>query len=253
MWASSNTRLTKAARKAADTGDGALLDAVLAEIDHCMAGNVPRWYRTRLQELHRQIVQIKADLNARSAVGDPLRTRLRLLLLLLMYRRNEVCEGREALSAFATKNSDEEIRIDLAQPFSSRTGRQLQDGCGRGFAAFGETNMTWLRDVRRQIEQALRSSAASLVIAGAEVRGLQTDTVPLIAFALLHGEIPIGNDAAASPLAKEQANNAVIAVAEEIAEMPAASRAAFTDLYRLSFLLGVAQCYAEQTGLTSLS
>ena len=45
---------------------------------------------------------------------------------------------------------------------------------------------------------------AELVAGGAEVRGLSKDTIPMIAFALLHAQIPMGADAAASPLLADQ-------------------------------------------------
>src|SRR5262249_55509802 len=131
--------------------------------------------------------------------------------------------------------------------------RPLRGGYERGYTSYAEVSTAGLRDARLQIERTLKSIAATLILAGAQVRGLSDDAAPPVACALLHGEILVGVEVARSPLWEERANDALIAVADWVADIPAASRAPFTDLYRLAFVLGVAQCYAEQLGLMSLA
>jgi hypothetical protein len=118
---------------------------------------------------------------------------------------------------------------------------------------YGGLERVALGPAQPQIERQVKSVAVELITAGAQVRGLAVDAVPLIAFCLLHREIPIGMDTAESPVSHDQMNDAVIAIADDIAAMPEASRGAFIDLYRLSVLLGVAQRYAEELSLTTLA
>jgi hypothetical protein len=80
-----------------------------------------------------------------------------------------------------------------------------------------------------------------------------TDAVPLIAFCLLHGEIPLGVAATTSTAPDEMIDNSLLAIADTVAAMPESTRPVFIDLYRLSVLLGISQRYAEQLSLTSPS
>jgi hypothetical protein len=246
-WTAALSYIEQALAIAARAKASDVLDAVVNEIERFRAANPPG------EHLLRKSLKLRdRALSMRSqADTDPLERRLHRLLELLVYRRDDVAEGAASLSAFAHFDQNDDVRIDVMPPFSS-WGRVLRQGYDRGSKALPEINMSWFREARLQIERTLRSTAAELVLAGAHVRGLANDAIPIIAFALLHQLVPVGADAAASPLARERADNAVIAVAEVVAELPPRWRAAFTDLYRLAFLLGVAQFYGEQANLRSL-
>jgi hypothetical protein len=253
-WGEARYGLERAMWSASSAHAIDLLDAILGEIADLIAANPPADRLPNLEWLR----DVALD-ERRKRTDEPptpgihaVHERLRALLLLLAYRAANVTEGEQSLRAFASADSHGDIRIDLQQPFSV-WGRPLRRGYERGYSAFAEVNATWLREARRQVELTLRSIAAELVMAGAQVRGLGKDAIPLIAFALVNRAIPVGGDAGKSPLSKERADNAVLAVADAVAELPASSRAAYTDLYRIAFVLGVAQCYGDQAQLASLS
>jgi hypothetical protein len=199
--------------------------------------------------------EAQAELEADGLRGtDPRRLDLRLESLLLLLRRNPdgAMEAREALTAFvvADRNGDEDF--DLRGPYLQ--WRHLLDRAyDRAYRIYGEVARVALAPAQTQIERQVKSVAVELITGGAQVRGLASDAVPLIAFCLLHREIPIGMDTTDSPVSQDQMNDAVIAIADDIAAMPEACRGAFIDLYRLSVLLGVAQRYAEELSLTTLA
>jgi hypothetical protein len=199
--------------------------------------------------------RVQAELEAEGLRGaDPRRLDLRLESLLLLLRRNPdgASQAHEALTAFVVADRNGDEAFDLREPYLQ--WRHLLDRAyDRAYRMYGDLAHVALAPARTQIERQVKSVAVELITTGAQVRGLAIDAVPLIAFCLLHREIPIGMDTVDSPVSQDQMNDAVIAIADDIAAMPEAGRGTFIDLYRLSVLLGVAQRYAEELSLTTLA
>ena len=140
----------------------------------------------------------QAELEAEGLRGtDPRRLDLRLESLLLLLRRSPdgAVQAHEALMAFviADRNGDE--AFDLQGPYLQ--WRHLLDRAyDRAYRMYGGLERVALGPAQPQIERQVKSVAVELITAGAQVRGLAIDAVPLIAFCLLHREIPIGMDTA---------------------------------------------------------
>jgi hypothetical protein len=185
---------------------------------------------------------------------DPRRLDIRLESLLLLLRRSpdESESSSDALEAFAVTGKNGDEAFDFQGPYV-QWRHLLERGYERAYRIYGELTRTALGAVQVQIERQVKTVAVELITAGAQVRGLDNDAVPLVAFCLLHREIPIGMDTADSPVSQDRMNDAVIAIADDIAAMPETTRGPFIDLYRLSVLLGVAQRYAEEVSLAALS
>ena len=158
----------------------------------------------------------------------------------------------DALAAFVVTGKNGDEAFDFRGPYG-QWRHLLERGYERAYRIYRDLTRTALGAVQVQIERQVKTVAVELITAGAEVRGLASDAVPLIAFCLLHREIPIGMDTADSPVSQDRMNDAVIAIADDIAAMPETTRGPFIDLYRLSVLLGVAQRYAEEVSLAALS
>jgi hypothetical protein len=230
-----------------------LLQEVISELEAVQSAN-PKgrahlevmWL---LKDAQRALTEVDPDAGHSPGFVN-LDRRLRSLLLLLPHAA-DLPAGDDALDGLASLNAQGDIAIgaDAFKPWM----RLLGAAYDRGYETFAEVSTHTLRDARQQIERTLRSVAAQLVTVGARVRGLSADAVPVVAFALLHGDIPVGVDAASSPVSQERMDNAVLAIADEVADMARGSRAAFMDMYRLSLLLGVAHRYAEQLSLTTLA
>jgi hypothetical protein len=185
---------------------------------------------------------------------DPRRLDVRLESLLLLLRRS--LEGAlpagDALTSFVVTGRNGDEAFDLRRPYV-QWQHLLEHAYERAYRIYGDLTHIALGAARLQIERKAKTVAVELITAGAQVRGVAHDAVPLIAFCLLHREIPIGMDTVDSPVSQDRMNDAVIAIADDVAAMPEASRGAFIDLYRLSVLLGIAQRYAEELSLTKLS
>jgi hypothetical protein len=204
-----------------------------------------------LQEAHRYRETFANDVPRTPSV-EKLQPRLHALLLLLLFGEDSVTAGDVVLKAFAFVDQAGELTFDLDGRFP-RWSNLLRFGYDEGYETFAATSGPSLRDVKQQIERTVRNVAAELVAGGAEVRGLSSDTIPMIAFAFLHAQIPMGSDAAASPVSADRVNDSLLRIADAVAAMPAAERPVFIDLYRLALLLGVSQGYAEHLDLATLS
>jgi hypothetical protein len=202
--------------------------------------------------------QGRANADARGGVNAEfdrpprLDVRLQSLLLLIRHTAPEEMSGHEALAAFVSRDKKGQPTIDLQRPFR-QWRRLLVFAYERGYAVFGESPYVDIRELRPRIERQIKETAVALITAGAPVRGISNDAVPLVAFCVLHNKIPLGMAASESPVSHGRMNDAVLAIADELAAMPESERAAFLDLYRLSVLLGVAQRYAEELSLSTIS
>jgi len=234
---------------------------VIAELQAAITANPRGQKHSRASQLldlaqrYRETHAEAASKATRDAPGTPgvehLNSRMSSLLVLLPYGSVDVTVGDDSVRRLVSPDSLGDIKADLSR-LTDPAWLLLRAGYDRGYATFAEISLHGLREAQPQIERTLKSIAAQLVAAGATVKGLATDATPLITFALLHGEIPIGLDATASPASAERIDNAVLAIADDVAAMPAGDRTAFIDLYRLSLLLGAAQGYAERLSLTVL-
>jgi hypothetical protein len=135
--------------------------------------------------------------------------------------------------------------------FESRSAL-LVDGFDRSRHIFADVGTEALLDERREIERILKASAVELMTGGADVRGLATNTVPLVAYSLFHGNLPVSSGAASSATI-EKINDLLLGIADELSEAPTETRLLLISLFRLVLLLGEAQVYAEKLALVSLS
>ena len=102
------------------------------------------------------------------------------------------------------------------------------------------------------MEQTLKTAAVELLTHGAEVSGLSEDAIPLVAYALSAGVLPASVMSAGDDL-QEEVNDSVLSQADRGSQMSAEQRPVFFACYRLAFLLGVAQEFAERLSITKLT
>jgi len=127
----------------------------------------------------------------------------------------------------------------------------VADAYVRGHAAAADLNSALLLNVRSRLERELKAIAADLLTRGADVSGIGADSVPLIAYALLHGRLPLGFGFDSDSI-QDKTNDALLSQAVLVSGMSAEQRETFLALFRVSFLIGVAQRYGEALGLTKL-
>ena len=108
------------------------------------------------------------------------------------------------------------------------------------------------RQHQRQIRRELKQIAVDSLSSGTDVRGLTTDAVPAVAYALLIGRLPTSVEDG-SPEAAERVNDVFLNVSHNSAGLPPeASSPVFLDLFKLSVALGEAERYAAQLSLVGL-
>jgi hypothetical protein len=125
------------------------------------------------------------------------------------------------------------------------------DGYVRGHAVAVDLNSSLLLEMRPRLERELKSVAADLLIRGADVSGLDDDSIPLIAYALLHARLPLGFGFDADAI-QDTTNDALLSQAAAVREMSEAQRETFLALFRVAFVTGVAQRYGEALNFTKL-
>jgi len=254
-WKTALRHLENGVWSAASARSRDLLEDLIAELDAAAAvherGSRRRMIDWILQEATRYRDQF-AEEEQLTPGRDRLKPRLQSVLFLLLYGDDEVTAGDTALQSLAVVNGAGEVVVELNQEFT-KWASLLRQGYDEGYETFAATSGPALRDARQQIERTVKNTAAELVTSGAEVRGLAVDAIPMIAFALLHSQIPMGADAATSPVSADRVNDSVLRIADNVAAMPGSARPLFIDLYRLALLLGFAQRYAEDLEITQLS
>ena len=260
-WELTRARKRSASRRLLEALDHAVrardIDAVVAVrvAANQMRYSSPDVPQTVFAEVLERAEHWQAELESvglRPTDSRRLDVRLESLLLLLRRSPDGSVSSSEALAAFVVTGRNGDEAFDFQGPYG-QWRHLLERGYERAYRIYGELTRTPLGAVQVQIERQVKTVAVELITAGAQVRGLSGDAVPLIAFCLLHREIPIGMDTGDSPVSQDRMNDAVIAIADDIAAMPEATRGPFIDLYRLAVLLGVAQRYAEEVSLTALS
>jgi hypothetical protein len=192
----------------------------------------------------------EARWQAREAEGRLLELMLVSLRLLLV----DDTGSPDAVTAFrslASLEDDGDLRDVVAGVFESRSPL-LVSGFDRSRRIFAEIGTGTLLGERQEIERLLKFSAVELLTNGADVRGLRTNTIPLVAYSLFRGNLPVAPEAA-SPATVEKINNLLLGVADELGEASTDARLLVVSLFRLAVLLGEAQEYAEKLSLTSLS
>ena len=160
-------------------------------------------------------------------------------------------ESLAVFQSFVRAQSDGRLQVDIAEPFKLWSLRIIAF-YDRSRGIFADVGTQTLRNEQRTIERILKSVAVALMTSGAEVRGLTTDAVPLVAYSLFNGKLPVPPDAD-TPLTAERVNNLLLSAADEVAAMPVDARHLFLGLLELAVLIGEAQVYAEHLSLTSLS
>ena len=244
--------LENAVWSAASARDADILLALIGEL-RSLAPKLNGGNLRRVSSLLEEATGYQARFGSEVPGAQNLQRRLHALLMLLLYGSDAVTAGDRALKAFGRMDPDGlpmiELNFESAQWLSLLTA-----GYEEGYKSVEELNLASLRDAHHQIKSVLKSLAVDLITAGAEVRGLDRDAVPLISFALLHGQVPLSlHTDGASSHAEERMNDFLLRIADEIASMSGTSRLVFIDTYRLAVTLGVSQRYAEDLSLTVLS
>ena len=145
------------------------------------------------------------------------------------------------------------VRVEVPREVR-RWSPSLLDGYEQSAVLPGKLILGVLRNQHRrhQIKRELKQLAVDAMSAGADVRDLTRDAVPVIAYALLLERLPT-TVVPGSAEAWEQVNDLLLQVSSESAD-PAGVEASplFVDLFKLSVTLGEAQRYANQLSLTTL-
>ena len=198
--------------------------------------------RRLVQDVRAEMARLERESGGRERIAAMAALEDRLCRLWLL-------DGRSS-DSYQLPLVDSEVRAAV-RPLLAEWGSELFDGYDRGRASLADTHLGALRESRRQMERALKALAVELIAEGAEVRGLANDSIPLVAFALVHGHLPtvVGGDQAET---EERANDALLSKADFAAALEPRRRPLFLLLHRLAFLLGAAQVYAEQLALTRL-
>jgi hypothetical protein len=183
------------------------------------------------------------DDEARAAVLE----RLTSLLHLLLYDGSPLASEFALLRGLSATDADGFLQIELPAFVTVRSSL-LVGGFEQSRRIFAKSGAPMKR---HQVERVLKATAVDLVSSGAEVRGLASDIVPLLAYALLASSLPSAVDTSEDLL--DEVDDLVLGVSDEISSIPASGRPIFISLLRLSILLGEAEAYAKRHGLASLS
>jgi hypothetical protein len=184
------------------------------------------------------------------ANSTKLMERLVTLLHLLLGGSSPV-EGVAALRGLAMADPDGYLRIEIPE-LGASSSSLLFGGYEGSRQIFSEVATKSLEKERQTFERALKVVAVDLMTAGAEVRGLEIDAVPLVAYALSRGQLP-GPFEALFSSAAERVDNLLLRISDDVSAMPIDARPLFIGLFRLALLLGEAEVYADRLSLTSLS
>ena len=207
-------------------------------------------FETGEERAAREVREARQAMREAREIGSTLLERLVTLLHLLL-NGSQIAGGVAVLRGLAVTDGGGYLRIEIPQDLAS-SSPLLIGGYAGSREIFAEVSAKALEKERRTFERTLKKVAVNLMGAGAEVRGLTADAVPLVAYSLFSGELPGPVDAALSDAA-EKVDNLLLSIADDVSAMPVARRPLFIGLFRLAVLLGEAQAYAEKLALTSLS
>ncbi len=236
--ASTSGRTNRSARKITDRADAAIealrRDGVETETERiAREEQAAREERQRAREESARLIR-----------------RLACLVQLMLYDGSEDGNGFLALQSFEITGESSfpapAESLKVIEPWWWITGAYEQSRlifAGRGGAT--------LRRNARELEQTLKSTAVELIMAGAEVRDLSTDVVPLLAYSLFIGRVQPASGATAGETA-ETVDELLLGMAEDVASLPRDVRPALVGLLRLAILLGEAQAFADDAGLRTL-
>ena len=183
----------------------------------------------------------------RKGAEAKLMERLTALLHLLLYDGGSAAANDVLRDSLATTDADGFLRIEFPEAVRAQSALLL-DGFERSCRIFSEARR---RGKTPHLEQTLKEAAVALVSAGAEVRGLSSDAVPLIAYGLFMEGLP---PAVKSPeQVAKKIDDLVLDIADDVATIPVVSRPAFIHLFRLAVLLGEAQAYADHHSVMAIA
>ena len=201
---------------------------------------------TRVEELRRRA---EAAQQRRNLIL--LRERIGQALELLRFDASAVEAARISPIFEAMSDVSLEAIKDVARKAFGEWHAPLWDGYLRGARSVTEVSLSSLTDHRRTIERALKSVAVELLAAGAEVRDVERDAVPIVVFGLLAGVLPASVVSVSDEL-ETQLLDAVLSKADFAAELTEDKRRLFFAYYRLAFTVGVARAYGERLGVEVL-
>jgi hypothetical protein len=189
---------------------------------------------------------------AAEATRDSLLARSTSFALLLPREGQTSSSSLEVLRRLTRRSgAGEQDRPAIRAAFDS-WAPELIDGYERSRSIFRSLGVGPIANDRQQILRALKSLAVELLTRGGEIRDLQNDAVPLVAYGLLTEAIPAVPDAN-SPATTEKTNDLLLRKADELSLVPTEARPPLVALFRLAVLLGEADCYGEQLALVQLS
>ena len=229
------------------------LDAVVSAMQsvlRCTPANKSGRLQTLLQQTEK-----RRDAAARRAVRDRLMTRTIRLLKLLLHNDGAVqtAEIQPLLSLVSTSSLPWAKAVEEAVDEADRAwGEVVVKGFARGQEAAATLALAPLVDHHAKLVRELKKAAMHLVEVGAEVVGVREDAVPLVAYGLLAGVLPAGPRAENDEL-EDRLIDAMLRVADTSAKLPPEQRLVFLAYYRLAFLLGIAEGYAERLSLSRLT
>lgn len=172
-------------------------------------------------------------------------------LLHLLLNDGSDTESMRPFRNLISAGHDGYLRIEKPQEFEA-WAPVLVESYDQSHRIFSGLNASTLQGARRDIEQSLKAVAADLITLGAEVRGLSTDAVPLIAYALFTERLPVPTEAT-SAATTEKVNDMILRLADSISAMNTDVRPLFVGFFRLAVLLGEAQSYSEHLGLRGIA
>lgn len=173
------------------------------------------------------------------------------LLHMILSDDSQPLEGIDVFRQLQVADDEGYVRVEIPDVFES-WAPVLVDGYQQTERFYMDDDPGELRRQRETIERHLKSVAVGLMAAGAEVRGLTEDVVPLIAYAIFTQRLPV-LPAAETAAAVEKVDDLLLRMADDVSAMPAKTRPLFVGLFRLAMLLGEAQAYSEQLSLRAFS
>ena len=156
--------------------------------------------------------------------------------LSLKFLLRDGSESTDAVTVFRTLGSldgDGDLPVELDEAFQSRSPL-IVGVFDRSRRIFAQVGADALSKEQLEIQRLLKSIAVELMTEGADVRGLISDAVPLVAYSLFHGSLPVSPDAG-SPATVEQINNLLLGIADDLSIAPTDERPLISTCSGLPF------------------
>jgi hypothetical protein len=204
---------------------------------------------TELERATRLSREMRESLRSEEKSEAELLERFLAILHLMLFEGSPVAADVGELTSLKSTNSEGFLQIEIPELVRSRCA-VFVDGYEQGRRLF-MGNAPRQNNPRLVVVGTLKALAVELLSAGAEVKDLGRDAVPLVAYGLFVERLPLEFE---SPVSlAEQIDDLILGVSTELTGIPTNVRPTFISFFRLALLLGEAQVFAERHSVTRLA